>query len=399
MINNINLEICCFSTYDLLINKMEEIVKVEDGHNFHFYDDLKEFFITMGDIFIFDAAMDLQEVSTIVGEKKKHRITFLVGDISEIATMEKELLTQFDQIIFKEHIDILLEQRIKYAVDVAREKMDLYLTENYLNTLIDGLPDLVWVKNAKGAHLKVNNSFCRAVGKTKEQIFYRGHNYIWDLTEAEYEQGEYICLESEDETINRRQTCTFNEIVKTKAGLRNFQTDKIPIFHTETGVVIGTVGIARDVTDVNNVINQQNEFFNSIPIGLVVCNEENKIINSNKRAAEIFGISTLDLCNLEYEELRSKYFSKIEVGRKENHEEVEIGSVENTHIYEVATGEIKDIFKNSRGHYYIFHEVTAERQYQKQLFRHASTDSLTGLLNRKYFYNEIDEERIYPDCN
>lgn len=399
MINTTSLKICCFSTYAQLIDKMNEFMNTVEGSHFQLYHDLNGFSILMGDVFIFDAAMDLHAVSIILKEKKKHRSTLLIGTIAEISAMDKETLTQFDQIIFKEHMDILFEARLTHALAAAKEHSELYLAEHYFNSLIDGLPDLVWVKSAEGAHLKVNNSFCRAVGKTKEQVFLRGHNYIWDLTEAEYEQGEYICLESEDETISRRQTCTFNEIVKTKAGLRNFLTYKTPIFHPETGEVIGTVGIARDVTDVNNVINEQNEFFNSIPIGLVVCEEENKIINSNNKAAEIFELTTLDLCNLKYEELRSRYFSKIDEGRKENYEEVEIISNGKIHIYEVATGEIKDIFKNSRGHYYIFHEVTAEREYQKQLFRHASTDSLTGLLNRKYFYNEIDEQRIYQDCN
>lgn len=396
---NNNLELCCFTNCELLKKEIQKVADKNCEYEFSLYHDLETFSILMSDVFVFDAAFDLTEVATTLRNKKRHRISILVGDKSEIIALDKEVLAVFDQIIFKDHLDILLEQAVNHSFDVAKEKNDLYLAEHYLNTLIDGIPDLVWVKDIRGAHLKVNDSFCKAVGKEKQQVVNRGHNYIWDLTVDEYKDGEYICLESEDETISRRITCTFNEIVKTKAGLRNFQTHKTPIFDPETGEVIGTVGIARDVTDVNNVINEQNEFFNSIPIGLIVCDENNRIINVNKKAASIFRMSSLDLCNLHYEDLSKQYFSKIEPAIKEKHDEVEIIKNNELHIYDVANGIIKDIFKNSRGHYYIFHEVTVERQYQKQLFHNASTDSLSGLLNREYFYKKIDEKQIYPNCN
>ena len=60
-----------------------------------------------------------------------------------------------------------------------KEHEDFLLVENYLETLIDSLPDLIWFKDARGAHLKVNNSFCQVVSKTKAQIEGRGHFYIW----------------------------------------------------------------------------------------------------------------------------------------------------------------------------------------------------------------------------
>ncbi|MCG8550501.1 MAG: GGDEF domain-containing protein, partial [Desulfobacterales bacterium] len=68
---------------------------------------------------------------------------------------------------------------------------DFILTQQYLDTLIDSIPDLVWFKDARGSHLKVNNSFCRAVNKTRARIEGRGHYYIWDLEPDEYAKGEY----------------------------------------------------------------------------------------------------------------------------------------------------------------------------------------------------------------
>ena len=64
----------------------------------------------------------------------------------------------------------------------------------------------------------------------------------------EYEQGEYICLESEEIVLQEKKTCIFDEKVKTKHGMRQFKTYKSPIFD-DNEQLIGTVGIAHDVTD------------------------------------------------------------------------------------------------------------------------------------------------------
>ena len=119
---------------------------------------------------------------------------------------------------------------------------DLWLNKAYLDTTIDSMTDLVWYKDKVGSHLKVNQSFCEAVGKTKKQVEGRGHYFIWDMTPDEYAKGEYICMESEYEVMDKKITCVFDEKVKTKSGMKEFLTYKSPLFD------LGTVGVADDVT-------------------------------------------------------------------------------------------------------------------------------------------------------
>lgn len=128
-----------------------------------------------------------------------------------------------------------------------RTEKDLWLTESYLNTTIDSMTDLVWYKDKVGSHKKVNQSFCEAVGKTKEQVEGRGHYYIWDITPDEYAKGEYICMESEYEVMDKKETCIFDEKVLTKSGMKEFLTYKSPLFDLD-GSIMGTVGVANDVT-------------------------------------------------------------------------------------------------------------------------------------------------------
>lgn len=46
---------------------------------------------------------------------------------------------------------------------VARVHSDMLLSERYLNTLIDSMPNMVWIKTLEGIHLKVTVSFVGAV--------------------------------------------------------------------------------------------------------------------------------------------------------------------------------------------------------------------------------------------
>ena len=148
-------------------------------------------------------------------------------------------------------------------LDKIKLAKDNRLHLNYLDTLIDNSPDLIWFKDIKGSHVKVNESFCHAVNKTKEQVQGRGHYYIWDINPEEYSKGEYVCLESEDEVINAGKAMVFDENVKTKSGMRLFVTVKSPIYD-ENGAILGTVGMAHDVTELNNVSREMELFINNI---------------------------------------------------------------------------------------------------------------------------------------
>lgn len=124
---------------------------------------------------------------------------------------------------------------------------DFWQTQNYLDTTINSVPHLIWYKDKEGAHMKVNEAFCKAVNKTMEQIKGRGHYYIWDIDPDEYAKGEFICMESEYEVMDKRETCIFDETVRIGDSMRELKTYKSPLFDLD-GSVMGTVGVAIDVT-------------------------------------------------------------------------------------------------------------------------------------------------------
>ncbi len=142
------------------------------------------------------------------------------------------------------------ELRFRFArwQRICKESKDYWQTRNYLDTTINSVEHMVWYKDKTGAHMKVNDFFCRTVGKTMEQIEGRGHYYIWNIKPDDYAKGEYICMESEFEVMDKRQTCVFDETIKIGNEMRKLKTYKSPLFDLD-GSIMGTVGVALDVTE------------------------------------------------------------------------------------------------------------------------------------------------------
>lgn len=136
-----------------------------------------------------------------------------------------------------------LQRRIK--VD-----KDAWLHEQQMEVFINMLPDLVWFKDMPGKHHRINDSFCETVGKTKEDITGKFHAEIWSGSGSgeDVKADEAVCMESEAVVAREGHTCHFEETIRhPKRGLCEFSILKTPIYDEE-GRVIGTAGIARDVT-------------------------------------------------------------------------------------------------------------------------------------------------------
>lgn len=160
----------------------------------------------------------------------------MAGNVEEIADIWTTPLSERE-----------MQFRFQKWQSTYKMSRDFWQTRNYLDSTINSVPHLIWYKDKEGAHMKVNDYFCKAVNKTMEQIEGRGHYYIWDIDPEEYAKGEFICMESEFEVMEKRETCIFDETVKIGDSMRELKTYKTPLFDLD-GSVMGTVGVATDVT-------------------------------------------------------------------------------------------------------------------------------------------------------
>lgn len=276
----------------------------------------------------------------------------------------------------------------------AKRDADLALVQQYLDTAVDSIPELVWFKDAHGAHLKVNDAFCETVGKTKEQVEGRGHYYIWDITPDEYAQGEFVCLESEEETMRSSTTLLFDEQVKTKSGMRQFKTYKSPLIDYD-GTVMGTVGVAHDVTDLGNIRTELEIFIDSMPYAVVVLDTEGAIANINERAEDYFDVKRERVVGGDFDRWRRIVLGDAVVDANEFEDSSFFtASIRGeTKTFEINEHSILDVFGNATGELRIYRDVTNERKLEQRVIAAARTDYLTGLYNRRYFYEHVEEHR------
>lgn len=173
---------------------------------------------------------------------------------------------------------------------------DLWQTSQFLEGAINGTPDLIWYKDKNGIHEKVNDSFCKAVNKTKAQVQGRGHAYIWDV-----EADDPACIESERIVMESRQTCVSEETIQTGDGKRVLTTYKSPLYDLD-GSVMGTVGVAIDVTkeqDYAKELLKKNQtlemLFTTMDCG-VICHtiDGTRVLSINQAALNILGYESME---------------------------------------------------------------------------------------------------------
>ena len=283
----------------------------------------------------------------------------------------------------------LYDFHVARLLDAVRQRRDHDLTNLHLNTVIDLTTDLVWFKDAKGAHVKVNEAFCRLVGKSREVVEGRGHYFIWDIEPEEYAQGEFVCLETDQIVMNSREVGVFDEVVKAPQGMRQFRTRKAPLFNAD-GRVMGTVGIARDVTDIANMTAELDLVLQSIPYAVMLLDADRRIVNFNERFRRLFGITDTDYIIGEKREVfRKKAIERLGFARKGKHVKMRSAVDGHARFIDMYEENILDIFNNVIGMICIYRDVTRQRQIEKRLKERANTDELTGLFNRHYFFRQI----------
>lgn len=340
------------------------------------------------DVIFLPYGLEQDKFQEVLRQKAPYASVIFLCD--SLPTVRNQIFEEFelwlmDPFLLRHHVVNLKRQLLT--------KLDLALSTNQLDTLIDSVPDLIWYKDARGSHIKVNESFCKTVNKTKDQIRYRGHCYIWDLAPEEYEQGEYVCMETEDVVLEEQKTFLFDEKVKISDEMRQQKTYKSAIVG-RNGESLGTVGIARDVTEIWNTHEEFRTLINRLPLAMMILDSNYGLLSENERFQEIFHFSQEDHKNFDIKTFASTLFNaEITFPSEENHsEEYKTLLDGQIHHFIVEKSGIHDVFGELSGYFYIFRNVSKTRKYEEKLRMLAETDELTHLNNRKAIRRFLEEK-------
>jgi PAS domain S-box-containing protein len=115
--------------------------------------------------------------------------------------------------------------------------------------ILDNLPMMAWLKDTESRLVMINEPYAKACGRNIEECI--GKN-DFDLFPEEMANG-YIA--DDLKVCASGQKTQTEEAISTPEGVKWHQTFKTPLFD-ETGKVVGTTGIAQDITDKKNLLDQ-----------------------------------------------------------------------------------------------------------------------------------------------
>jgi diguanylate cyclase (GGDEF)-like protein/PAS domain S-box-containing protein len=282
----------------------------------------------------------------------------------------------------------LLKVYFAKLLTAMKDNFDRRRMEICFRTVIDSLPDMVWFKDNDGAHLIVNDAFCGVVEKTKEQIYKKHHNYIWGLPEDDYENGEGICRKSEEVVERERKTCQFEEQITTKNGMRQLVTYKSPLIDTD-GTIFGTCGMGHDATDLRNTTKELRAIIDSIPYGIAIAGEDGVVYAVNQFMQKYFPDAN-ECIGQNFDEWNNHLpKEKIFSDEAESEDEYSMNMGGSEHILRFREEPIFGIFGENLGQLHMIRDVTIQYNYAQQNLKHANTDFLTGLHNRRSLYDYL----------
>ena len=148
------------------------------------------------------------------------------------------LTNQLSNVAFEKYKNILSLNESRTLIEKQKE------SEAYLQTLINTIPDLLWMKDREGRFLYCNTRFEDLYGCSGEDIIgHRDNDFVGEKKADEFRINDRKALEM-GSSVKNEEEVTF----KTDGHREILETIKTPIIR-EDGQVIGILGIGRDITE------------------------------------------------------------------------------------------------------------------------------------------------------
>lgn len=131
-------------------------------------------------------------------------------------------------------------------IDITERKKAenlLKFRESSLSSIIENQPGLVWLKDADGRFLVVNNAFARSCGLLRpDRLVGKTDLEVWPEELARMYRAD------DAKVISSGKSLMTEELILDAGEHKWFETFKTPIFDAR-GTVIGTTGYSRDITE------------------------------------------------------------------------------------------------------------------------------------------------------
>ncbi len=187
------------------------------------------------------------------------------------------------------------ETTIRKQAELALQK-----SESHLRTLVQTIPDLIWLKDTNGVYLSCNPMFERFFGANEADIIGKTDYDFVDRELADFFRRNDRKAIEEGKPTSNEEWVTFAD-----NGYRAFlDTIKTPIYDSD-GTLHGILGIGRDITERKKAEDalfeseiKYRSFFENSMDAILLTSPDGKILSANQAACNMFGYTEDELIKL-----------------------------------------------------------------------------------------------------
>jgi diguanylate cyclase (GGDEF)-like protein/PAS domain S-box-containing protein len=188
-----------------------------------------------------------------------------------------------------------------------------------LRTLIDNIPDLIFVKNTDSVYLGCNKAFEAFFGAEESAIVGKT-----DFDFVDVETAAFFCRKDRETMAAGRSGKNEEWVVYPDGRMECLETLKTP-YLSDQGVLLGMVGVSRNITDhkkADEALRLSEEklraLFEMSPLGIARNTMDGRFIEANKALLDMVGYSLDELKDLSYWQLTPEDYTAQETLQLQN---------------------------------------------------------------------------------
>jgi diguanylate cyclase (GGDEF)-like protein/PAS domain S-box-containing protein len=292
---------------------------------------------------------------------------------------------------------------LRLALLYGHAGRQLMSVRNLQQAILDNVPDFAWLKDQEGRYIAVNRAFAEACGHPPEQISGKTDTELWPPEMAVRYRAE------DQEVISAGKQIIFEELIEDSEGNSSWvETIKTPLVDS-AGEVVGTTGIARDITERKKIEEQQKLYarvVESTKEGVMVTDIRGTIVAVNSAFCRITGYLESELIGQNPRILGSKWQDESfykdfwSALTKRGYWEGEMWDRRKDGALYAEWARITTVrnTKNEITHYIaVINDITERKSSEERIHYLAYHDVLTDLPNRSLLDDRLKQALIHAD--
>jgi PAS domain S-box-containing protein len=220
---------------------------------------------------------------------KPHKIKGMtVGRVVSFRDITQHKLMEDKIRRYTQHLEELVEEKTR----------DLIISENFLKTIFENIPDHLYIKDKNSKFIFANKSYCNFRGKLKEDILGKDVYALYPRVLADI-------FTSQDKQVFEKESDIHTSdipISDGKGSTRRVYTIKVPLKDTE-GKVTHLLGVTRDITKLKQAEEYLEKTFNLSADMICIGSMDGYLKKINPTFEKILGWSPQELLSKPFLEL------------------------------------------------------------------------------------------------